>query len=95
MKEFNCPDCNLQIDTCNGCHRMQERITNILEENERQVWNLGFDYKCCRTCHNNPKNGGSGICNCVLPYMSRTGNPITYTTNTVSITKKGDDNTYA
>lgn len=24
---------------------------------------------CCDECSNNPKNGGSGICNCTLPYM--------------------------
>lgn len=23
----------------------------------------------CRACSNHPSNGGSGICNCVLPYM--------------------------
>lgn len=27
---------------------------------------------CCRGCSNHPKNGGSGICNCVLPYMTQT-----------------------
>lgn len=24
---------------------------------------------CCKNCNNHPSNGGSGICNCVLPYM--------------------------
>ena len=33
---------------------------------------------CCDGCSNNPKNGGSGICNCTLPYMQ---NPTTYTVN--------------
>ena len=33
---------------------------------------------CCDGCSNNPKNGGSGICNCTLPYMQ---NPIMYDTN--------------
>lgn len=27
---------------------------------------------CCRNCSNHPRNGGSGICNCVLPYMTKT-----------------------
>lgn len=37
----------------------------------------GFDYpSCCDDCSNNPKNGGSGICNCTLPYMQ---NPTHYT----------------
>lgn len=35
-----------------------------------------IDYpSCCDGCSNNPKNGGSGICNCTLPYMS---NPVNY-----------------
>lgn len=33
---------------------------------------------CCDGCSNNPKNGGSGICNCTLPYMQ---NPTLYATN--------------
>ena len=32
---------------------------------------------CCDDCSNNPKNGGSGICNCTLPYMQ---NPTVYNT---------------
>lgn len=32
---------------------------------------------CCDGCSNNPKNGGSGICNCTLPYMQ---NPDLYNT---------------
>lgn len=39
-----------------------------------------IDYpSCCDGCSNNPKNGGSGICNCTLPYMQ---NPINYTVGT-------------
>ena len=41
---------------------------------------------CCKSCPNHPSNGGSGICNCVLPYMSlsSTGRSI----------NKGDGGTY-
>ena len=41
---------------------------------------------CCKPCPNHPSNGGSGICNCVLPYMSlsSTGRSI----------NKGDGGTY-
>ena len=41
---------------------------------------------CCKPCPNHPSNGGSGICNCVLPYMSlsSTGGSI----------NKGDGGTY-
>ncbi len=24
----------------------------------------------CKYCSNNPRNGGSGICNCTIPYMN-------------------------
>ena len=39
-----------------------------------QQYNLTYDTDSfipypCRTCSNHPSNGGSGICNCVLPYM--------------------------
>lgn len=38
-----------------------------------------IDYPdCCDGCSNNPKNGGSGICNCTLPHMQY---PTLYTTN--------------
>lgn len=26
----------------------------------------------CSNCNNNPKNGGSGICHCTIPYMTTT-----------------------
>ena len=40
---------------------------------------LEVDYPdCCDGCSNNPKNGGSGICNCTLPYMQ---NPVMYSSN--------------
>ena len=31
----------------------------------------GFEYNCCKNCSNNPANGGSGICNCTLPYFEK------------------------
>ena len=33
---------------------------------------------CCRGCSNHPRNGGSGICNCTLPYMTSSGDVISY-----------------
>lgn len=35
---------------------------------------------CCRNCSNHPRNGGSGICCCTLPYMTTSGDVITYGT---------------
>ena len=44
---------------------------------------------CCRHCSNHPCNGGSGICNCTLPYMTYTGGngTIVYTTNISDLEK--------
>ena len=39
--------------------------------------------KCCVNCSNHPSNGGSGICNCTLPYME---NPMMWGTNTTGTT---------
>ena len=38
--------------------------------------------RSCRNCSNHPSNGGSGFCNCTLPYLenSTTGNTIATTT---------------
>lgn len=36
---------------------------------EDQVSNSSIP-QCCVACPNHPSNGGSGICNCVLPYTS-------------------------
>lgn len=67
---------------------IESQVYNIFEEkyDEWQKKYLGewiglepqkIDYpSCCDGCSNNPKNGGSGICNCTLPYMQ---NPTTYT----------------
>lgn len=55
----------------------------VVDEWQRKYWGeriglepLEVDYpSCCDGCSNNPKNGGSGICNCTLPYMQ---NPTNY-----------------
>lgn len=31
-----------------------------------------FEHPACTDCLNNPKNGGSGVCFCTLPYMQNT-----------------------
>ena len=64
-------------------------VCNVFEDKEDE-WQRNYlgkwvgleplktDYpSCCDGCSNNPKNGGSGICNCTLPYMQ---NPIMYST---------------
>ena len=50
-------------------------LKEVLPEMPLQKLEVSFP-SCCDGCSNNPKNGGSGICNCTLPYMQ---NPTTYT----------------
>ena len=46
---------------------------------------------CCDSCSNNPKNGGSGICNCTLPYMQ---NPDLYNTGDPCMANNIDGHVY-
>lgn len=41
------------------------------KQNTNQQWwpNDAYEYDPCKDCSNNPKNGGSGVCHCTLPYM--------------------------
>ena len=50
--------------------------------------------KCCRNCSNHPSNGGSGFCNCTLPYLENSttgsiGTNTVVTTSTLRITPEG------
>lgn len=42
------------------------RITKAVRHNPVQLSDSGYDSSPCRTCSNNPANGGSGICLCTL-----------------------------
>lgn len=42
------------------------RITKTVRHNPVQLSDYGYDSSPCRTCSNNPANGGSGICFCTL-----------------------------
>ena len=61
----------------------QPEIYNWFEDYSKRYLEVnGLDYPdCCDGCSNNPKNGGSGICNCTLPYMQ---NPTTYNVSTTT-----------
>lgn len=52
-----------------------EWIKKLLREQPLQPFDVNYP-DCCDGCGNNPKNGGSGICNCTIPYMQ---NPTNYT----------------
>ena len=51
-------------------------LNKYLYEQKPQTFEVNYP-SCCDGCSNNPKNGGSGICNCTLPYIE---NPILYYT---------------
>lgn len=40
--------------------------------NASVIYNTAFNNEACKNCSNNPKNGGSGICNCTLGLMEIT-----------------------
>lgn len=99
MKQFNCPDCKVTMDTCDGCQRYcsKEKESNI-QPTISPIYPLlpntyiynPYEYECCKCCANNPANGGSGICNCTLPYFERsisynTATPTTTTTTTTNL----------
>lgn len=94
MKQFSCPDCKVKMDTCEGCQRYcvkeQEKNNIFLPTYPFHLPNTyvytPYEYECCKGCSNNPVNGGSGICNCTLPYFER---GTTYnTTNTTTTTSQ-------
>ena len=96
MKQFSCPDCKVKLDTCEGCQRYcvkEQKQNNIFPTHPFNLPNTyiytppsTYEYECCKGCSNNPVNGGSGICNCTLPYFERS---ITYNTiNTTTTTSQ-------
>ena len=51
-----------------------KRITifiDDIDDNEPDIKMFSYPNVCAH-CSNNPANGGSGICNCTLPYMRQT-----------------------
>lgn len=42
------------------------------EWNNVATTTISDKYDPCAACPNNKKNGGSGICNCTIPYMNKT-----------------------
>lgn len=67
MKEYNCPDCNLNITTCYGCPRASTKLnTNTIEENNNILLSKLYEYDPCVNCPNKPQNGEIKFCNCIL-----------------------------
>lgn len=76
MKEYNCPDCTLNTNTCEGCARYIYKTDVGTYEYIRfvpiQPSSIECESPACKYCSNNPANGGSGFCHCIL------GNNVTY-----------------
>ena len=79
--KYNCPDCNLNLESCDGCHRIhKESEQKKYKDYNEYIKDLVQKFKNTNIvmtdnvfrndpyehCLNNPKNGGSGICNCTL-----------------------------
>lgn len=45
---------------------VSDQMTFTLRHNPVKLSDSSYDYSPCRTCSNNPANGGSGICYCTL-----------------------------
>ena len=90
---FDCDDKNYAY-FMDGVVAMTEALMNKLEaKNDSKTETFGglstklddrltlldtYIPDCCKGCSNHPSNGGSGICNCTLPYMTNTTGAITY-----------------
>lgn len=50
-----------------------QKTQQTFEQLEFPGWSTpSFIPKGCEKCPNHPSNGGSGLCNCVIPYMTTT-----------------------
>lgn len=68
MKEYNCPDCNIETNSCNGCPRVEKQYVDNKTEIDWSKFNIS-SYSIpdlCKYCKTHPSNGGDGICWCVL-----------------------------
>ncbi len=91
MKHYNCPDCEVRLNTCEACQRYyaaqkyngkggetwfsdKGKIVHIpLDFPDSIIWTKDSNIPdCCKHCNAHPTNGGSGICNCTLPYITTT-----------------------
>lgn len=70
-----CKQCANSLDggeTCNLGYSCIQGSEFVNKYEEQEILDLGFNTMpdCCKNCCNNPKNGGSGICNCTIPNFS-------------------------
>lgn len=69
-KGYNWNPYNKRMEDC-PLHEEEEKKENHWEPIPI-ITTKGTNFpSVCERCSNNPKNGGSGICHCVLPYMNQ------------------------
>lgn len=59
---------------CNSFHSPKEECTKPVNDNKYVFEHVDNIPDCCKGCPNHPNNGGSGICNCTLPYLNNLNN---------------------
>ena len=67
-----CYHCGWRWEEKQEVKRVSFQPDSTNKSNLSGVYNGAFDKTACRTCPNNPANGGSGICNCTLGQMDIT-----------------------
>lgn len=85
--EFTCTDCAYKFESdydfepivCPMCQKKAEPLFKTYKyksepntyPNQNMTYTTYTDVDPCLHCSNNPKNGGSGVCNCSLPSLRR------------------------
>lgn len=73
------------VTTCPTCGKKVEVEIELPEHSWPLEWVVpAYDSMPdpCRHCSNHPRNGGTGICHCAVPYMTKTGSATYYSTIT-------------
>lgn len=61
-KAYNCPDCSIITDSCDGC----PRVNRFIDWSKLNIKSYSNVPDACKHCATHPSNGGSGICWCTL-----------------------------
>ena len=65
MKEYNCPDCSINTNSCDDCPRVSNK-KEFVDWSKLNIKSFNNISDACKHCMTHPSNGGDGICWCVL-----------------------------